>query len=131
LKYVDKAIEKRKQIAEYYRENLIEIKGIKFLNDINGAMHSYSYFPILINEEEYGKSRDCLYENLKKHHIFTRRYFYPLISQFPAYRELESALPGKLPIAEKTATEVLCLPIYPDLNKNIVKFICHLINNKI
>lgn len=127
LKYIDKAISDRNIIADYYRKKLNGIKGIKFLNDISGVKHSYSYFPILINEEEYGRSRDYVYDEFKNQNIFTRRYFYPLISQFPAYKELESALPGKLPVAEKIAQQVLCLPIYPDLSLEDAQKICDLI----
>ena len=87
------------------------------LQDMDGVKHCYSYFPILIDKDKYGKTRDEVYEELKKHNIFGRRYFYPLISQFPTYRGLESAQPGKMPVAETITEEVLCLPIFPDLDK--------------
>jgi len=125
LKYIDKAIEKRKQIVLTYRKHLKDLSGIKFLNDIPNVQHNYAYFPILINKEEYGRSRDELYEVLKKHNIYTRRYFYPLISQFPSYRGLESARQGLMSVAEKTAENILCLPIYPDLDFDVVKSICN------
>ena len=67
--------------------------------------------------------RDEVYEELKQYNIYGRRYFYPLISQFPSYRSLDSAQPGKMPVAEKTTEEVICLPIYPDLNKRIIQVI--------
>jgi dTDP-4-amino-4,6-dideoxygalactose transaminase len=116
LKYVDGAIAKRKAIAESYREKLKGIQGISCLEEMQGVKHCYSYFPILIDKERYGKTRDEVYEELKKHHVFGRRYFYPLISQFPTYRGLESAQPGKMPVAERVTEEVICLPIYPDLD---------------
>jgi dTDP-4-amino-4,6-dideoxygalactose transaminase len=116
LKYVEESIRKRKIIAEYYRNNLKGIEGINFLSDIKGIKHSYSYFPILINEE-YTLNRDELYEKLKEFNIFTRRYFYPLISDFPAYRNLESANKDNLKTAHTISDRVLCLPIYPDLQK--------------
>lgn len=115
LKYINGAIGKRRQIALQYREELKDIDGIACLFDMDGVNHCYSYFPILIDKDRYGKTRDEVYEELKKHEIFGRRYFYPLISQFPTYRGLESARPGNLPIAEKVTEQVLCLPIYPDL----------------
>ena len=115
LKQVDAAIEHRKHIVEIYREALSDIQGIRFLADIDGVKHNYSYFPIFIDETEYGMSRDALYEELKKHDIYGRRYFYPLISNFPVYRGLESAKPENLPVATKLAEQVLCLPIYADL----------------
>jgi dTDP-4-amino-4,6-dideoxygalactose transaminase len=127
LKYVDGLIEKRKNLTNTYRELLSDIEGIRFLNDIETVEHNYSYLPILIDKEKIGKTRDEVYEHLKKNNIFSRRYFYPLISQFSPYNSLESALPGKMPVAERIAEQVLCLPIYPDLGNNDVKKICSII----
>lgn len=115
LKYVDKAIENRKLIAQTYREGLKTIKGINFLNDIEGVRHNYSYFPIFVDEKEYGLSRDELYNKLKENNILGRRYFYPLISDFSTYRELDSANTTNLPIANKVAEQVICLPIFDNL----------------
>jgi len=115
LKYVEQSIIKRKETAEYYRQNLRGLPGITCIEDIPGIRHNYAYFPIFIDQERYGKSRDELYDALKKHGIFSRRYFYPLISQFPTYKGLESAQPGNLPTAQEITQKVLCLPIYPDL----------------
>ncbi len=115
LKQVDEAIAKRKHVAELYRSALKDVPGIRCLHDIAGVRHNYSYFPIFITEKDYGISRDALYEKLKESNILTRRYFYPLISNFPVYRGLESANPANLPIATKLAAQVLCLPIYADL----------------
>ncbi len=127
LKYINKAIEKRKKIAYTYRKCLTDVKGIRFLNDIEGVKHNYAYFPIFINQKEYGKSRDEVYEEFKKHNIYSRRYFYPLISQFPTYRGLPSASPENLPVAERITKEILCLPIYPDLNFTYIKKIVKII----
>jgi dTDP-4-amino-4,6-dideoxygalactose transaminase len=115
LKNIDEAIAKRRDIANTYKESLRDIKGISFLNDIEGIKHNYAYFPIFVNCEEYGKTRDELYEELKRNNIFGRRYFYPLISQFPTYSGLESSMKGHLNIAEDITEKVICLPIYPDL----------------
>lgn len=115
LKYIDGAIAKRKVVAEFYRERLKGVRGIAWLEDLSGVKHCYSYFPIFIDPKEYGKSRDDTYEELRKRNIFARRYFHPLISQFPTYRGLESAQPGSMPVAERAAAEVLCLPIYPEI----------------
>lgn len=117
LKYVDECIAKRKMIADYYREQLKNVSGIKFLEDIKEVNHAYSYFPILVDASLYGKTRDQLYNELKLHNIFGRRYFYPLISQFPTYRGLPSSKPENLPIATKIAQQVICLPIYPELKQ--------------
>ncbi|MBO7413090.1 MAG: DegT/DnrJ/EryC1/StrS family aminotransferase [Fibrobacter sp.] len=115
LKQVDGAIAKRKAAAEKYREALKDVPGIRFLNDIEGVHHNYAYFPIFIDEKKYGLSRDALYEKLKEYNIFGRRYFYPLISTFSAYKGLESARPENLPIAHKLADQVLCLPMFAGL----------------
>lgn len=120
LKYVDEAIAKRKKIFSYYKQHLAGIKGVTYMDEMPGVEHCYSYFPIFINEAEFGRNRDYVYEELKKINVYTRRYFYPLISQFPAYRGLESAAPGKMHVAEKVTEEVLCLPIYPDLDYSII-----------
>ena len=127
LKYIDKAIEQRKKIANYYRENLEDIKGIRFLEDIESVKHNYAYFPIFVDEKEYGMKRDELYEKLKEHNIYGRRYFYPLISQFSPYKGLDSAKPENLPVAERIAEQVICLPIYPDLDLEKVKVISAII----
>ena len=110
LKYAKEVREKRKTITEYYRDNLRNLEGISFLEDIDKVEHSYTYFPILINKEKYGITRDELYQKLKDNNIYGRRYFYPLISQFSTYRGLPSAQSENLPIAEKIAEKVLCLP---------------------
>jgi dTDP-4-amino-4,6-dideoxygalactose transaminase len=127
LKYIDKNIERRHHITLHYRELLSNITGIRLLDDFSSVKHCYSYFPVFVNKERYGLSRDILYEKLKQHNIFGRRYFYPLISQFPTYRGLESALPGNLPVAEKVTEQVICLPLYPDLDDKVINKICNIV----
>ena len=117
LKQVDSAIAKRKATAEKYREALKDIPGVRYLKDIEGVRHNYAYSPIFIDEKEYGMSRDALYAKLQEHNIFGRRYFYPLISTFSAYKGLESANPANLPIAHKLANQVLCLPMFAGLDE--------------
>ncbi|MDD2268969.1 MAG: DegT/DnrJ/EryC1/StrS family aminotransferase [Eubacteriales bacterium] len=116
LKQVDEAIAARKVVAECYRDSLKDVKGIRFMNDISGVRHNYSYFPIFINAEEYGMTRDELYFKMKDANVLGRRYFYPLISTFSTYRSLESANPSNLPIATRLAEEVICLPMYSSLS---------------
>ena len=116
LKRVEADIQKRKEIAGLYRKELRDIAGISVLEDIAGVQHNYSYFPILVDKNKYGKSRDELYNYLKENNIYSRRYFYPLISSFSMYRTLDSAHPDNLPIANKIADEILCLPIYAELS---------------
>lgn len=129
LNYVDGYIDGRKQVAELYRANLEGIAGLRFLSDMPGVRHAYPYFPVLVDEAEYGRARDELYEELKRHGIFGRRYFYPLVSQFPTYRGLPSAQPGNLPVAERVAEQVICLPIYPHLPHDDVRRIVDIIRN--
>ena len=130
LKHIDEYIFRRKKIAELYRKELSDVKGIRVLYDIEGVDHSYTYFPMLVDENLYGESRDTLYERLKMNNIYGRRYFYPLISQFPTYRGLLSAKTENLPLASDVAEQVICLPIYPDLDLTIVQRICDIIRVK-
>jgi len=116
LKIINEEIEKRKKIADFYRGKIKDINGIKIMNKIKGVTHSNPYFPILINKEKFGISRDELYESFKKKNIYTRKYFYPLISHFKPYRCLSSASSKNLKVAEKIANAVLCLPIYGNLS---------------
>lgn len=114
LNHVDHAISQRQSLDRNYREALKNIKGIKTPIPPSGATSNYSYFPVLI-EEEYPITRDELYEKLKRQGILSRRYFYPLISDMPMYREQPSAAADNLPHAKKVASKVLCLPIFADL----------------
>jgi dTDP-4-amino-4,6-dideoxygalactose transaminase len=130
LKQVDSAIEKRKTVAEKYRAALKDVPGIRMLQDIEGVRHNYAYFPIFIDERAYGMSRDALYAKLKEHNIYGRRYFYPLISTFSAYKGLDSANPANLPIAHKLADQVLCLPMFATLDDEGVNRVIEVITNK-
>ncbi|PJD93184.1 MAG: aminotransferase [Legionella sp.] len=115
LKHVESTISQRKQIDQIYRERLRHIKGIRCLNKPNGIIGNYSYFPIFV-EDSYLITRDELYKKLKMNGIHSRRYFYPLISDFSMYCHLPSAQIDNLPVAALAAKQVLCLPIYPDLD---------------
>ena len=127
LKTFKDQIKSRQEITGIYRELLQGIDGISFLKDTEEVKHNYAYFPIFVDENKYHQSRDGLFFKLEKHNIFCRRYFYPLISEFPAYRGLPSAKPENLPVANKIADQVICLPIYPNLKleqiKEIVEYI--------
>ena len=114
LKGIDESLQKRKIIDTQYREGLADVKGIHCLADAGEKTANYSYFPILV-QPDYPLSRDALYQKLKDNGIYARRYFYPLISDFPMYRGLTSATHSNLPVANKAANEVICLPIYPIL----------------
>lgn len=112
LRQVDQAIEARHQVAIRYREALCDVEGITFWDDMPGVRHNYSYFPIFVDAEKYGMTRDQLYFKLRDQGILGRRYFYPLISTFSTYRGLPSARRENLPMATKMAEEVICLPMH-------------------
>ncbi len=116
LKHVDAALTRRKEIDHAYRAGLKGVKGIVCLNSDEQATTNHSYFPILV-QHDYPQSRDALYQKLKDHNIYARRYFYPLISDFPMYRSMPSAHRDNLPVATDAAMKVLCLPIYPALTQ--------------
>ena len=121
LKQVDASIEARHQVAIKYREALRGVKGIRVMEDMPGVRHNYSYFPIFIDAEAYGITRDELYFKMKENGVLGRRYFYPLISEFSTYRGLESARPENLPVATKIADSVICLPMYHNLTAEDVE----------
>lgn len=136
LQHIQACIDKRKEIDATYRQELKTIAGIKVPALITNTAHNYSYFPVLVNES-YPLSRDALYQKLRDAGIYARRYFYPLISEFPMYRSLLSAAPQNLAIATKIARQILCLPIYPDLPKaeqakiiDIIKGHAHVVLHK-
>lgn len=126
LKHVNSAIARRQHISSIYRKSLQKITGIFVPSAPDSTESNHSYFPVLIGPE-YPLSRDELYQRLKEHDIHGRRYFYPLISEFPMYRGLPSAQRTNLPNAWQAAQRVLCLPIYPDLGADDVDHIVSVI----
>lgn len=123
LRQVDAAIEARHQVAIQYREALRNVEGISFFEDMPGVRHNYSYFPIFVDAEKYGMTRDDLYEKMKASGVYGRRYFYPLISEFSTYRGLESAHPNNLPNAHKMANSVICLPMHHGLKNKETRIV--------
>jgi dTDP-4-amino-4,6-dideoxygalactose transaminase len=117
LRQVDAAIEARHQVAIRYREALRHVKGITFWDDMPGVRHNYSYFPIFVDAQQYGITRDELYFKMKEQGILARRYFYPLISDFSTYRGLPSAGRDNLPQATRMAESVICLPMHHELSE--------------
>lgn len=129
LKYVDTYIERRKEIVQLYRSLLKDIDGITLPEDMTNVDPAYPYFPIVVDEQIYGISRDTLYEKLKAHNILSRRYFYPLISDLEPYRKLPSARQDNLPVATEVSRQVLCLPIYAELETSVIEDICSIIDS--
>ena len=120
LKKVDESIAKRQKVAQIYRNELKDMPGIRYFEDMPGVKHNYSYFPIFV-EKDYGMTRDELYFKMKENNVLGRRYFYPLISTFSTYRGLESSDPKNLPVATRIAEEVICLPMHDALSENDIQ----------
>ncbi len=129
LKYVDKAIDRRRMIDKLYRKLLFDVPGIECLECQGEYTANYSYFPIFV-KHTYPISREHLYQKLCDHGVYPRRYFYPLISQFPMYSKIPSADPRNLPIATKAAFEVLCLPLSSGLADKDIERITSIIRCK-
>ena len=127
LKHVDASIEARHQVAIRYREALRDVPGITFFDDMPGVKHNYSYFPIFVDAEKYGMTRDELYFKMKESQVLGRRYFYPLISEFSTYRGLDSAHPDNLPKAHRMADTVICLPMHHELGEEELERVIQLI----
>ncbi|WOJ92969.1 DegT/DnrJ/EryC1/StrS family aminotransferase [Congregibacter variabilis] len=117
LNYIDDLLLERKKIDKRYRDALSVVDGIHALPSGPQEKANYAYFPILI-EDSYPLTRDQLYAYLKEHGIYARRYFYPLISEFPMYRSGNSARSDNLPVAHNAASRIICLPIYPGLSES-------------
>lgn len=129
LQQVDAAIEARQRVANQYRDALRNVKGIRFFEDMLQVRHNYSYFPIFVDAEQYGMSRDELYAKLKEQGIFGRRYFYPLITAFEPYKDYPRAKPENLPVATKIANQVICLPMHHALTNEDVARVVNAIGN--
>lgn len=128
LKHVKENILKRQQVATRYTQLLTDVNGIRLIPSVAyDTVANYAYFPIFVDEQNYGCSRDSLYEKLKAQNIFGRRYFFPLISEFSMYQQLPTSNKENLKVAHKLANSVLCLPIYPELEDQTIVTICNLI----
>ena len=128
LEHVENSIASRRSIDARYRAALADIDGITPYTLCPNATSNHSYFPILV-DERYALGRDGLYQRLRDNGILARRYFYPLISDFPMYRGLGSAEPARLPVARRIASQVLCLPIFPALTDEDFDLIVEIIRD--
>jgi dTDP-4-amino-4,6-dideoxygalactose transaminase len=127
LDLVEEEIQKRKNLTMIYRDRLSEIPGINYRTEMPGVKHNYYNFIITVDQKRFGISRDDLYINLKAYNIFTRKYFYPLCSQFQCYRQHPSSAPDNLPVAESISNKVLNLPLYGDLGPHGINRICDIL----
>ena len=126
LKSIHQALQSRKIVDARYRELLTETRGIRCLSENGEKTANYAYFPILV-EADYPLSRDELYQKLRDSGIYARRYFYPIVSDFPMYRGMPSAAHDNLPVAKRISEQVICLPIYPGLSNEQIEFIARLV----
>jgi dTDP-4-amino-4,6-dideoxygalactose transaminase len=119
LRHIDAAIERRRRISEAYTRELRGVAGITCCTHSADAEQNYSYFPILVGAN-YPLSRDDLCQKMREHGIYPRRYFYPLITEMPMYKGMQSAAPSNLPVATRIAREIVCLPIFTELEQDDV-----------
>lgn len=129
LEYIEEEIYKRQILYSAYKNFLNNIEGISFIDELPNVKKSYQYFVIKINEKNFGKSRDYIYENFKSYNIFTRKYFFPLCSEYPFYKNLPSANPKLLPNAHKIVDEVLTMPFYGELYVEDIENICKILKS--
>jgi dTDP-4-amino-4,6-dideoxygalactose transaminase len=130
LNYIDDEREKRRRIIEIYLDGLKGVPGISHYSVPDHINNSYQYFVVRINRDGYGLSRDEVYSRFRELNVLTRKYFYPLCSDYDCYKHLDSAAPEKLPVAKKVVEEVLCLPLYGSLEHAHVERMCEIVRNK-
>jgi len=132
LKYVDAEQDKRRRLHAVYNEELGDVAGIKLMpNCGENVKRNYQYYVIRIDEEVFGKSRDDVYDELKKYNVYARKYFHPLCSEFTCYRQLNSSRVENLPVANVIGKQVLSLPMYGDLTADEVRKICAIIKSTV
>lgn len=129
LRHLHDEIQKRKQVAERYREHLSGIPGVKLSKEKAGIKSNYAYFPVIFDSNIIPVNRDIISDKLKEKNIYTRKYFYPLINEFDCYRPIYNA--AETPIAKKTAASILCLPIFAELELEAVDEICKIIKRMV
>lgn len=126
LDSIEEERNKRKKLLDIYREYLKDIDGISILDERSDT-NSYQYFVIRVDEKLFGKSRDFIHEEFKKYNVFTRKYFYPLCSDYTCYRHLPFSTIDNLPVANKVVKEVLSMPFYGGLSEGDVEKICNIL----
>jgi dTDP-4-amino-4,6-dideoxygalactose transaminase len=124
LEMIGDEIARRRRLTEVYREGLRGLPGLRVQEDMPGVEHNYAYFPVLVDPEGFGMTRDRLHEVLQEFNVRSRKYFHPLCSHYACYAALPSAQPGQLPVAERVAERILCLPLYGTLGEDVVERIC-------
>ena len=129
LKYMEEERIKRAKLLNLYIEYLKDVEGISFLTPNPNVKSGYQYFVIRIDEKLFGISRDTVYKKFKEFNIFTRKYFYPLCSDYTCYRQLPSSSSANLPVANRVVQEVLSMPFYGGLTEDDVLMICNILKS--
>lgn len=129
LECIEEEKKKRRLLREAYEYHLSDIEGISCVEEKQGVKSSCQYFVIRIDENAFGKSRDYVYDKLKEFNVFTRKYFYPLCSEYPCYRQLPSSSPANLPVAHKVVQEALSMPFYGGLYVDDIERICEIVKS--
>ena len=128
LGHMAEIVRKRKRLHELYRKLLGNVPGIAFSPEPGPDLEfNYGYLPARIDEQTFGMRRDALYQSLRERNIWVRRYYYPLINEYDCYRSVP--VPNPIPVAEKISTEILTLPVYPDLEETVVERICSIVGD--
>lgn len=122
LKHLDEEIEKRRKVVERYRENLGQLEGIQLSPVQKGITSNYAYFPVVFDENEFGATRNEVYDYLKENNIFSRKYFYPLTNTFDCFHGKYNV--DETPVALHISRRVLTLPLFADLTIEQVDEIC-------
>ena len=129
LDCIDEERQKRAILTHIYREELETVDGITLMPILDNVRHNYQYFVIRIDEEKFGVSRDYVYDHFKEYNVFTRKYFHPLCSEYTCYRQMSSANPVHLPVANEVGKEVLSMPLYGELSTDDIRKICSILRS--
>jgi len=127
LAHVDEEVARRRELLAIYQQRLGRIEGLTLMPQLPGVESSCQYCAVLVDHARFGRTRDEVHETMKTYNVFTRKYFYPLCSDYESYRDLPSARPSCLPVARRAASQVLCLPLYGTLGADTVQAICDLL----
>jgi dTDP-4-amino-4,6-dideoxygalactose transaminase len=125
LPLVKKEKEARKKIREIYTEEFLACEGLTTVISPEGATQSEQYFCLRIDDEKFGVGRDEVYIKLRENNVYSRKYFYPLTSEYPCYKRFADS--GDLIEATRASSQVLCLPLYAGIKPDTAKKIARLV----
>ena len=128
LRHIDDEIKKRKTVFDYYESRLLDVAGIRTRKIPNNVQSNYAYYPIVVDEKKFGKTRNEIHSIMQKNNIYTRKYFYPITNSFECYQGKFDVF--KTPIALRISKRILCLPMYSDLSVKEIDRIVSIITKK-